>query len=357
MKKRILAGLISGCVALSGCASMLERDYYSVTPHSSTTTDIGTSSVLRVENYQELLNSLIFFLSSATETGIIRLYMDSAAAEEMLANARLELLEEYPPAVYAVEDIQFESDPLVTYTESRVTFSYRRTQQQAASIISVNGISAVRGALASAMKEFSTECVLNINYFDQDEDFIRSLIRQAYYSAPATALEYPELEIFFYPDSGRQRIVEVLFHYQTDLAQLSHQAVQLEQACEHIVQSLPHPPGTGSDPMYAAQAILDEGGYLPEGGSTAYHALLSGGANDEGLALAMSAVCAELSIPCKIAEGFLDDAPHFWNVVHTDSGWRHLDLSQFALLSDFHTDDQWQANGYRWEKTSLPACG
>ena len=92
MKKRLLAGLLTGCIALSGCASMLERDYVSVTPHSSTTTDVGTSSVLRVENYPELVNSLIYFITNAEDSGVIRLYMDAASAEEMLYSARQEIM-------------------------------------------------------------------------------------------------------------------------------------------------------------------------------------------------------------------------------------------------------------------------
>ena len=357
MKKRLLAGLLTGCIALSGCASMLERDYVSVTPHSSTKTDVGTSSVLRVENYPELVNSLIYFITNAEDRGVIRLYMDAVSAEEMLYSARQEIMTEYPLAVYAVESISFETDALVTYAETDVSFTYRRTQQQVASIVTANGLAAVRNVLSSAMKEFAPECVLNINYFDQDAEVIRSLIRQAYYDAPATALEYPEIEINIYPDSGRQRIVEVLFHYQSDLSLLSQQAVLLEQACGHVLQSVIPSESIGETAMSAAQAILNEGGYKPDGGSSAYHALLNDGANAEGLALALASVCAKLSIPCKVAEGYLGETPHFWNVVHTEDGWRHIDLSQLDVLRSFYTDDQWRHSGYRWIESALPACG
>ncbi len=357
MKKQLLAGLLAGCVAMSGCASMLERDYVSVTPHSSTRTDVGSSSVLRVENYQELVNSLIYFISHASDSGVIRLYMDSGVVEEHLHSARQEILSEYPLAVYALEDISFESDPLVTYVETRVEFSYRRTPQQVTSIVSASGISAVRSVLSDALKEFSRECVMDISYFDQDEAFVRSLIHQAYYAAPATALEFPELDIFIYPDSGRQRIVEVLFHYETDLVQLSQQAELLKQASQNLAESLRSVLPSSETALRAARAVLAEGGYKTDGGPTAYHALLNDGANSEGLSLAMAAVCGELGLPCKVAYGQRSGEPHFWNVVYTEIGWRHIDLSDEESLGGLHTDKQWHDSGYQWEETSLPACG
>ena len=351
MKKRLTALLLAACIMLTGCASMLERDYVSVTSHSSTKTDVGSSSVLRVENYQELVNSLIYFISTASDSGVIRLYMDSGVVDEHLHNARQEILQEYPPAVYAVEDISFESDPLVTYVETRVEFTYRRTQQQVAAIQSVTGVTAVRSAISAALAEFSDECVLNISYFDQDAEFVRSLVRQAYYAAPATALEYPEVEVHVYPDTGRQRIVEVLFHYETQLAMLSQQSLLLDQALQHLAQE-----NADADALAAAWAVLGEGGHKSEGGSSPYNALLSGGANHEGLSLAMAALCTRLDIPCKVAEGLLDGEPHFWNVVHTDDGWRHIDLSQLSVLRGVYTDEQWRNNDYLWIDTSIPVC-
>jgi len=351
MKKRLTALLLSACITLTGCASILERDYVSVTPHSSTKTDVGSSSVLRVESYQELVNSLIYFISTASDSGVIRLYMDSGVVEEHLHNARQEILQEYPLAVYAVENISFETDPLVTYVEARVDFTYRRTQQQVAAIQSVTGVTAVRSAITNALTAFSDECVLNISYFDQDAAFVRSLVRQAYYTAPASALEYPEVEVNIYPDSGRQRIVEVLFHYETDLAQLTQQALLLEQSLQHLADSL-----SDTDPISVARAILAEGGHSHDGGSSPYNALLNAGADHEGLSLAMAALCDKLDIPCKVAEGLLGGETHFWNVVHTDDGWRHIDLSQLSVLQGVYTDDQWRDNNYLWVESELPVC-
>ena len=47
MKRRILAGLACACVLLSGCSSLLDREYVSVTPHVTTETEEGDPSVLR----------------------------------------------------------------------------------------------------------------------------------------------------------------------------------------------------------------------------------------------------------------------------------------------------------------------
>ena len=85
MKKRLLCTLLCACLTLSGCTSMLSRDLVSITPHKSTTTDAGSSSALRVETYQELVNSLSYLISSGAAEGVIRLYMQTPQAEDDLS--------------------------------------------------------------------------------------------------------------------------------------------------------------------------------------------------------------------------------------------------------------------------------
>lgn len=356
MKKRLLAALLSGCIVLSGCASMLERDYVSATPHTSTTTDEGNSSVLRAENYQELVNSLIYFISTGSEDGVVRLYMDAGLVDESLRTARLEVLQEDPLAAYAVENITFSFDPLMAYTEATADITYRRTQQQMSSIVTANGIYAVRNELSSALARFAPECVLRINYFEQSEDYVRDLIQQAYYTTPATALEYPQAEVHIYPETGRQHIVEVLFQYETDTALLAERSALLVQSVRRLCGAMTLSGTPLKDLTAAAQTVLSQGGLDQGGGSTPYDALLGGGADSEGLALAMALVCEELGLSCRVARGLLEGETHCWNVVSTGDGWRHMDLSRQSTQNGFFTDEEWGAQGYLWIETLLPAC-
>lgn len=74
MKWRLCAAVAALSLLLSGCSSLLARSYTSVTPHSATPPAEGDSSILRVENYQELVNALIYLISLGEEEGTVRMY-------------------------------------------------------------------------------------------------------------------------------------------------------------------------------------------------------------------------------------------------------------------------------------------
>ena len=73
--------------------------------------------------------------------------------------------------------------------------------------------------------------------------------------------------------------------------------------------------------------------------------------------LALAALGERLELSCQVARGTLGDQPHFWNVVRTSDGWRHLDLSATSgALPSLRTDPQMSEGGYQWEADSIPAC-
>ena len=358
MKRQLLAGMTVLSLLLStGCSAMLSRDYVSVSTHNATSpTTEGDPSILRADSYQELVNALVYFISQGAETGTVRLYMDSESIETDLENACLEIQEDALGA-YAVEYIKYSVSSVVTYDQADVQITYRRSKEQINSIVSVTGITAIRSELKSALATFAPEQVLRISYFDGDEDYIQELVREAYYAAPGSALGMPQAEVFIYPDSGRQRIVEILLSYPLDTAQLEQRRDRLEDAAQMLAQPIAL---LQSDDALsaAANAILDAGGYLPSGGNTAYAALLEGGADSEGLALAMSLVCQTLQLSCQVVPGSWNGQPHFWNVVETEAGWRHLDLTNFdAAKLSTNTDEVFTGQGYTWDSSAIPVCG
>ena len=56
--------------------------------------------------------------------------------------------------------------------------------------------------------------------------------------------------------------------------------------------------------------------------------LVAGAADSEGLALAALLLAQRLELTGMVVPGTLDGSPHFWNVVRTESGYRHLDLTR-----------------------------
>ena len=88
MRKTVLAAVLAALtLLLSGCGSLLERDYSVVRPHSSTYYESEDRSVLRAESYQDLVNDLLLLLTGGAKEGTVWLYagsepMDASAAAE-----------------------------------------------------------------------------------------------------------------------------------------------------------------------------------------------------------------------------------------------------------------------------------
>lgn len=353
MRRRFLAGLLSAALLLTGCSALLERDYASVDPHNAAPATEGDPSILRADSYQELVNALIYFVTGGAEAGTVRLYTDTENVEPFLADACLEVVQEDPLGAYCVEFIKYTVDPVVTYFEAHLDITYRRTREQVASIVQATGVTAIRSELKSALTSFAPERVLRISYFEEDEDFIRELIRQAYYDAPACALGMPEIDLSLYPHSGRQRIVEILLDYPLERPELEQRREELALELGRLSRELAG--GGEAQAVAAARALLREGRYDPEGGSTPYDFFYAGSADSEGLSLAYAALCQELGLSCRVARGELDGEPRFWTVVQTGEGWRHLDPSAGEEPA-LYTDQELQELGYLWEEGSLPAC-
>ena len=350
MPKRCLAALTAALLLLSGCSSMLDREYTDIAPHDTAPTTEGNTSTLRAESYQELVNALIYLVSRHDETGSIRLYFDSENVDTELENACLEVVQESPIGAYAVEYIKPSVSFVVSYYQADLQIQYRRTREQLASVVSATGTAAIRSELEGALDAFAPECVLRISYFAEDEAYIRALFQEAYYASPDAALDMPDLSIAIYPDSGLQRIVEILLTYHLEPGELARRHSLLAQACQSLLQTIFLQPA-GQRLSAAARAVLEAGGYDPVGGSTAYHALLEGGADSEGLALAMALVCQELGTDFQVVRGTLGEQPHFWLILSTQEGMRHLDLSQWDGTGDpFHTDEEMEGLGYLWDR-------
>ena len=349
MKKRVLALALILCLSLTGCASLLEREYVVVSPYRPVSNLSDSSSALRVESYQELVNAVLYLVTIGEEQGVLNLYNYTQDVEADLNRACLEVLQEDPLGAYSVEQITHNYSLIVSYYEVNLQITYRRSREQVGSIAAVTGSSAIRSVISSALTSFAPESVLRISYFTEDEDYIRTLVEQAYYDSPATALGMPETQISIYPNSGSQRIVEIMLTYPlsaqtlrqqnrilTDLASiLVTEEATAQSLCDSITNGLTISPDSGR--------------------SSTYDALVKKDTDSEGAALAYQFLCDQAGIECYLVRGFLNESVHFWNIVRGGDGqYRHMDLS--AGLSGLSDPELTAHAAYLWDTREYPVC-
>ncbi|MPM00497.1 hypothetical protein SDC9_46723 [bioreactor metagenome] len=358
IKNRLIVILLAAALVLSpGCTSMLNRERTSVESHNQFSDTGSDASVLRAENYQGLVNAVLYLVSQGAEEGIIRLYNYTGDVDTDLNGACLEVAKEDPLGAYAVDYIKSNYTRIVSYYEATVEISYRRTTEQIKSVVSVTGSSAIKDELSRALSVFSPQVVLRINYFTEDESYITGLINQTYYNTPESAFSLPQVTISLYPDSGTQRIVEIDLSYPGGDAEslLAKQAKLLAAADKLIAQVNDIPPTKQSQALFSllrkeTRYTLSDEAIL----NTTYAALLGGKADSEGMALALQLLYARSGIDSVIVRGTLDGELHFWNIVKTLDGMRHADATRtdgFSL-----TDSAMNKAGYSWDTSAYPAC-
>lgn len=368
MKKRLFALCLCLSLSLTGCAAMLERDYLSVTPHARLPAAADDSTTVWVETYPELVDAIFSLVSEHRESGVIRLRNWKGNVRQNLSDACDEVSHDDPLGAYAVDRIKPEFVRIATYYEATVSIDYRRTAEQVASVNTVAGSGAIRGELRDALTSFVPETAFRVNYFDQaqGDDYIPRLIRQAYYDSPAAALGLPEAVVNLYPESGQQRVVEVLFTYPEEPELLREKSQALTSAAQVLVD--PYRTGLRDSALIPVlyRALREHTGLgeaqdapLPApsvSGSTAYAALVEAQADSEGLALAYKLLCDLAGVECTVVDGTLEGVPRFWTIVTVEQNvHRHVDPSRAEGL--LLTDTQMSESGFVWDTQEYPSCG
>ena len=349
MKKRILALALVFCLSLTGCASMLERDYVVVSPYQPVSNLSDTSSALRVQSYQELVNAILYLVTMGEEQGVLNLYNYTQDVETDLTRACLEVIQEDPLGAYSVEYISHDYSLIVSYYEVNLQITYRRSREQVGAISAVTGSSAIRRVISRTLTSFAPESVLQISYFTEDEEYIRQLVEQTYYDSPVTALGMPKAEINIYPKSGSQRIVEIILTYPDSSEILLERSRQLAVLAPTLISE-----ASTAQSLY--DTVADGLTVSPDSeGASAYDALVEKESNSEGAALAYQLLCDQAGMDCYLVRGTLNGVPHFWNIVLDENDhYRHIDLA--SGLSGLTDEDLTAMGSYLWDSGAYPAC-
>lgn len=209
MKLRCLALTAAVCLLLTGCASLLERDYSTVAPHVSKFWESEAAGTLRAESYQDVVNDLLILIGQHTESATLRLYNfeDELSVSQTLEQATNEVKQETAMGAYAVEFITFTSQAQRGYYEAPVQISYRRTAQQIQAVVNATSTEAVYSLLSTAVSEGRTELAVRIGYWRED-DQARVEETMARLREELGLTQAPEWSVYYYPAQGEVGLVE-----------------------------------------------------------------------------------------------------------------------------------------------------
>jgi hypothetical protein len=212
VKKHILAPaacLLAGLLLLSGCASILNREYSTVEEHSSKYWESEAADTLRAETYQDIVNDLLLLIGKHTETAALRLYNyeDDATVSDTLEQAANEVQQETPMGAYAVEYITSESQAQHGYYDVTLRIGYRRSAEQIQAIVNATSTSALPDLLDAALQQGKTELAVRIGYWGEDEqDKVDQIVADLREKWGLTEAE--PWTVSYYPASGSPGLVE-----------------------------------------------------------------------------------------------------------------------------------------------------
>lgn len=341
---------------LTGCGSIFDRRYSSVTTHQEQSASEEDASILRAETYADLVSCVQHFVSMGQPSGTVHVYKYSGDIESDLKKACAEVRTEDPLGAYALNDIEYSYSRIISYYECTFQFSYRCSVSDIASIVSTYGNGAIRDLIQEKLSNFDASLVIRTSSFYAERASLYTLVQEAYYTSPDTAMGYPDVTISIYPNSGETRIVEFSFTYEWTQTTLRQRSEEVASAAAALVGQDTAADGTVAWLLYSR--LLQQTTYRSDGSANVYSALCLGAANSEGIALAYSLLCEQSGITCQLVKGTLDGEPHCWNIITLgDVSW-HLDVTRSDPEGAFlHGDDLMLQAGYSWSQEDYPACG
>ena len=209
MKKLKTAAALCALLLLTGCASLLERQYSTVEPHSSKFWESEAADTLRAENHQDLVNDLLLLIGQHTENATIRLYnfKDDMTVAETLEQATTEIQQETPMGAYAVEFITSSSQAQRGYYEVSVQISYRRTAEQIQAVVNATSTEALSSLLETALDNGETELAVRIGYWRAgDRERVAEIAAQL--REERGLADTPPWGVYYYPAEETAGLIE-----------------------------------------------------------------------------------------------------------------------------------------------------
>ena len=370
MKKPIIILILTSLIITSaGCTAILEGEIRSESRHEAATHERPPEEQTVVSSFGGLREALFDLVIQHETSAFLAIYSYDGDVQADVDSLVDEMLNNYPRAVYAVTEIDVTVTRIVSFFEIEVSVSYKRTKEQADSIIAVSNLRSLRTELLSAMNDYREEAVFLMTMQVTEEEMME-LVRQTYYQNPRSIVMLPVTVVETFATGGDEKLIELRFiniehasvirQYGTSLegsVRRNASAAEGENDAEILLSLVENMIGACIYDEAAARTISEHG--VQNLAATAYRALVRGSAVGEGFAMALKALCDELGIDCRIVLGYRNGVVHAWNIVSLYGEYYHIDAamcSAFGVETAFLKTDADFIEDYIWDIENTVRC-
>ena len=353
MKRTILILLLCISLLLGGCTWM-DGSYVSVTRHreqrQTNQTDVATAS-----NYLELLDALKSIIADGTEVAAINIADYPAdSLEHSMERAVQYSMENDPIGAYAVDGIQYELGTTSGMPAMSVSITYRHNSSEIQRIRSADSIEAARMEVAEALEGYNASLVMLVEQYSS-EDFTQ-FVHDYADLYPDKVMEIPQVTENVY-GTGSDRVVELIFTYQTSRDSLRRMQSQVEPV---FASAALYVSGDGEAHQKFSQLyafLMERFDYKIETSITPSYSLIRHGVGDSrAFATVYAAMCRSAGLECITVTGTRSGEPWSWNIILDGGQYYHVDLLRSSEQGTFreYTDDA--LGNYVWDYSAYPAC-
>lgn len=350
--RKLAVILIAACLLLTGCRGWMDGSYVSITPHQDRT-KVQDQQLIEVTTYVQMRSALEDMVESGVENGTLSLvaFSEETAAENMDKAVR-NIISTHPIGTYAVESIDYEMGLSGTIPAVAVSITYKHNQAEIQTIKQAENMEEATEIVTSALDRFEPGVVMRVSVFEKT-DFAQ-LLQDYADTYPERVMEVPQVTVNTYPSFGNDRVVELIFTYQSNRESLRTMQKRVEDVFSAAKLYVSGDGEAGEKYAQLHGFLMERFDYRYETSITPSYSLLCHGVGDNrAFAVMYAAMCHRADLECYVVSGTRDGEPRFWNIICVDDRWYHLDLlanSNFEMLYDE------QMRGYVWDYSGYPAC-
>jgi hypothetical protein len=339
------------CCVLCACG-FWDGEYVSVEPHQQQSSG-SQKKTITVANYHQMRDAVVDLIESGAESGILYIPNFSRGSVRFYMETAIRYATETTPiGAYAVENISYEIGTRSGKEAIALSISYRRELSEILRIEEADEIESACRIINGEMEKYKSSVAVWVHNYEET-DMVHYVTAYAAQN-PDLVMEIPAVEAFVYPDSGNERIIELVFTYRNDrdvLLQMNEKTSYVFTAAELYARSA----GQVREKYAQLYAFLMERtDYTYEKSDTpAYSLLIEGKGDCYAFADIYAAMCRRAGLECHVVEGIRDGEPWTWNVIKFRGSEYHLDLLRCNEGGGFDPKIGSAMEGYSWDRSAL----